>query len=167
MTPRLRESRPVKIVGTVLVGLAVVAVYVFLYAPMIITALFSVNDAKIQTLPYTGFTTKWYTALFEDEKMVNAILYSLRVAIVAVLISACAAILLALIVHKMRVRGGAVIQALLASPLVAPGMVLGISLPGHLPLGEGRTRLLDDHRRPHHLHHAADHVHPPPAAENL
>jgi spermidine/putrescine transport system permease protein len=127
MTPRWRESKPVKIVSTALVGFAVVAVYIFLYAPMVITALFSVNDAKIQTLPYSGFTTKWYSALFEDEKMVNAIIYSLRVAIVAVLISACAAILLALIVHKMRVRGAAIIQALLASPLVAPGMVLGIS----------------------------------------
>lgn len=127
MTRRKRESRPVKIAGSVLIGIAVLAIYIFLYAPMIITALFSVNDAKIQTLPYTGFTTKWYTALFEDEKMVNAILYSLRVAFVAVLISACAAIVLALIVHKMRVRGGAILQALLASPLVAPGMVLGIS----------------------------------------
>src|SRR5262249_30528821 len=117
MKPRRRESRPVKIATSVLVGIGIVAVYIFLYAPMIITALFSVNDAKIQTLPYSGFTTKWYTALFEDEKMVNAILYSLRVAVVAVSISACAAVILALIVHRMRVRGGAVIQALLASPL--------------------------------------------------
>jgi ABC-type spermidine/putrescine transport system permease subunit II len=127
MTRRKRESRPVKIVTSVLVGIAIVAVYIFLYAPMIITALFSVNDSRIQTLPFEGFTTKWYSELFADEKMVNAILYSLRVAFVAVFISACAAIILALIVHRMRVRGGAVIQALLASPLVAPGMVLGIS----------------------------------------
>ena len=71
---------------------------------------------------------KWYTALFEDEKMVNAIEYSLKVAFVAVLISACAALFLSLILHRMKLRGGAVIQALLASPLVAPGLVLGISL---------------------------------------
>ena len=128
MTPRKRESKPVKIVTTALVSFAVVAVYVFLYAPMIITALFSVNDGKIQTLPYQGFTSKWYTALFEDEKMVNAIEYSLKVAFVAVLISACAALGLSLILHRMRLRGKAVIEAMLASPLVAPGLVLGISL---------------------------------------
>jgi spermidine/putrescine transport system permease protein len=127
MTRRRRESKPVKVVSGVLVGIAVLIVYVFLYSPMIITALFSVNDSRIQTLPYEGFTTKWYSELFADEKMVNAIMYSLRVAFVAVLVSACAAIILALIVHRMRVRGGALIQALLASPLVAPGMVLGIS----------------------------------------
>jgi spermidine/putrescine transport system permease protein len=127
MTRRRRESKPVKVVSGVLVGIAVLIVYIFLYSPMIITALFSVNDSRIQTLPYEGFTTKWYSELFADEKMVNAILFSLRVAVVAVFVSACAAIILALIVHRMRVRGGAVIQALLASPLVAPGMVLGIS----------------------------------------
>jgi spermidine/putrescine transport system permease protein len=128
VTPRLRESRPVKIATTALVSFCVVAVYVFLYAPMIITALFSVNDSRIQTLPYEGFTTKWYTALFEDEKMVNAIEYSLKVAFVAVLISAVAALFLSLMLHRMKLRGGAVFQALLASPLVAPGLVLGISL---------------------------------------
>jgi ABC-type spermidine/putrescine transport system permease subunit II len=128
MAPRRRDSRPVKIATTVLVGVGVVAVYLFLYAPMIITALFSVNDSSLQTLPYAGFTTKWYTALFEDEAMVRAILYSLKVAVVAVGISACAALGFALMLHRMRLRGKAVIQALLASPLVAPGMVLGISL---------------------------------------
>jgi ABC-type spermidine/putrescine transport system permease subunit II len=128
MTRRRREGKPVKIATTVLVSIGVLAVYVFLYAPMIITALFSVNDSRIQTLPYGGFTTKWYTALFADEAMVNAIEYSLKVAFVAVIISACAALGLSLILHRMRLRGRAVIQALLASPLVAPGMVLGISL---------------------------------------
>jgi ABC-type spermidine/putrescine transport system permease subunit II len=128
MRRRRRDSRPVKVATTALVSIAVVAVYVFLYAPMIITALFSVNDSSLQTLPFAGFTTKWFTALFEDEAMVNAIKYSLKVAFVAVAISACAALGFSLILHRMRLRGKAVIEALLASPLVAPGMVLGISL---------------------------------------
>jgi ABC-type spermidine/putrescine transport system permease subunit II len=60
--------------------------------------------------------------------MKTAIFYSVKVAAVAVLISACAALGFALMIHRMRWRGKAVIQALLASPLVAPGLVLGISL---------------------------------------
>ena len=128
MTRRRRDSRPVRVAFTILVSLVVFLVYLFLYAPMIITALFSVNDSSLQTLPFGGFTTKWYTALFEDEKMVNAIVYSLRVAVVAVGISACAALTFSLILHRMRLRGKPVFEALLASPLVAPGLVLGISL---------------------------------------
>jgi ABC-type spermidine/putrescine transport system permease subunit II len=128
MRPRRRDSRPARIAGWVLVGIAIALVYLFLYAPMIITALFSVNDSRIQTLPFAGFTTQWYTDLFADEAMINAIQYSLRVAFVAVAISAVAALAFALILHRMRMRGKPVFEALLASPLVAPGMVLGISL---------------------------------------
>jgi ABC-type spermidine/putrescine transport system permease subunit II len=95
---------------------------------MIITALFSVNDSKIQTLPFAGFTTKWYSALFADEAMKTAIFYSLKVAFVAVTISACAALAFALMMHRIKLRGKVVVEALLASPLVAPGLVLGISL---------------------------------------
>jgi spermidine/putrescine transport system permease protein len=127
MRPRRRESKGFKYAIAALVGLAILAVYVFLYAPMVITALFSVNDSKIQTLPFAGFTTKWYSALFSDPQMKRAIGYSIKVAITSVFISACAGLGFALLIHRMR-RGKAVIQGLLAAPLVAPGLVLGISL---------------------------------------
>lgn len=128
MQRRHRESKWVRYLIAGLVGLAILAVYVFLYAPMVITALFSVNDSKIQTLPFASFTFKWYSALFADAPMKTAIFYSVKVAATAVFISACAGLGFALLVHRMRWRGKGVVQALLASPLVAPGMVLGISL---------------------------------------
>ncbi|MBS1860663.1 MAG: ABC transporter permease [Actinobacteria bacterium] len=128
MRRRRRESKAVKYLIVGIVGLFVIAVYIFLYAPMIITALFSVNDSKIQTLPLVGFTTKWFSALFNDEPMKQAILYSLKVAAVAVSVSACVGLAFALMIDRLRIRGKAVFQALLAAPLVAPGLVLGISL---------------------------------------
>jgi ABC-type spermidine/putrescine transport system permease subunit II len=121
-----RRLRKLGVVAAVALGMGLV--YVFLYAPMIMTAVFSVNDSTVQTLPFSGFTTKWYSALFADEQMKSAIVYSLQVAAVAVFVSACAALGFALLLHRMRFRATGVIQALLASPLVAPGLVLGISL---------------------------------------
>lgn len=123
-----RRSRGAGYAIAVLVGLFVLAVYVFLYAPMIITALFSVNDSKIQTLPFVGFTTRWFSALFSDPAMKRAIFYSIKVAIVAVSVSAAVGLSFALVIDRLQVRGKALIQALLAAPLVAPGLVLGISL---------------------------------------
>jgi ABC-type spermidine/putrescine transport system permease subunit II len=125
---RRREAPVAKWAIAVAVGLFVLAVYVFLYAPMIITALFSFNDSKVQTLPFSGFTFRWYEDLFADQAMKDAIVYSLKVALVSVGISACVALGFSLMLHKLAIRGKAVIQALLASPLVAPGLVLGISL---------------------------------------
>ncbi|MCB0828451.1 MAG: ABC transporter permease [Solirubrobacterales bacterium] len=122
------NSKVVKIVLGVVVGVAVLCVYVFLYAPMMVTALFSVNDSTIQTLPFQGFTTKWYSALFNDEAMKSAIYFSLKVAAVAVTVSAVAGLGFALLVHRLQMRGTGALQGLIAAPLVAPGLVLGISL---------------------------------------
>lgn len=123
-----RARRPLRVLLTALVVLGILCVYIFLYAPLLITALFSLNDSTIQTLPFAGFTTKWYSTLFHDSQMITAILYSLKVALVAVTISAVAGLTFALIVHRMSFRGKGAMEALLASPMVAPGMVLGISL---------------------------------------
>jgi ABC-type spermidine/putrescine transport system permease subunit II len=125
---RTRRNRLVKPLMVGLVSLGVALVYLFLYAPMLVTALFSVNARPIQTLPVNDLTTKWYSALFADPEMKAAIFFSVKVAVVSVLISACAGLAFALILQRMRFRGKAIAQALLASPFVAPGLVLGISM---------------------------------------
>src|SRR6476469_3566730 len=95
-SPQRKRPRIGRVVATVLVALFVIAVYLFLYAPLTITALFSVNDSTIQTLPFSGFTGKWYSALAHDDAMKTALLYSLKVAFVSVAISAVAALYFAL-----------------------------------------------------------------------
>jgi len=120
--------RLVSFVLKVLVGLAVASVYLFLYAPPIVTALFSFNSSSIQTLPFGHATLNWYRALLNDPQMQSAIYYSLKVALTVVCVSAVFGVAFALLVHRVRFPGRNVFQALLASPLVTPGMVLGISL---------------------------------------
>jgi ABC-type spermidine/putrescine transport system permease subunit II len=111
----------------VLIGIAVLLVYLFLYAPPIVTAIFSFNSSSIQTLPFAHVTLRWYRALFNDPQMQAAIFYSLKVAFTAVGISALFGTGFALLIHRLRFPGRNAFQALLASPLVTPGMVLGIS----------------------------------------
>jgi len=106
----------------------IAAVYLFLYAPLIVTALFSFNDSTVQTLPMSGLTLNWYRALFADDQMLGAIRYSLEVAFVSVLIACVAGFFFALIQVRVKPRGDKALDALLTSPLVTPGMVLGISI---------------------------------------
>jgi ABC-type spermidine/putrescine transport system permease subunit II len=120
--------RAASILTKVLIGIAVVGVYVFLYAPPFVTAVFSVNSSQIQTLPFRRFTFHWYQALFNDPQMQQAIIYSLQVALTAVTFAAVAGVAFALLIDRVRFPGKNIFQALLASPLVTPGMVLGISL---------------------------------------
>ena len=117
-----------QIASWILVGFFVVAVYVFLYAPPIVTAVFSFNSSSIQTLPLEHATFHWYRVLFHDSEMQAAIFFSLKVALTVVLFSAVLGTSFALLIQRLSFRGKAAFQGLLAAPLVTPGMVLGISL---------------------------------------
>jgi ABC-type spermidine/putrescine transport system permease subunit II len=120
--------RSVGLLFKILVGLGVASVYLFLYAPPVVTALFSFNSSSIQTLPFRHATFRWYRALLNDPQMQQAIFYSLKVALTTVAVAAVFGVAFALLIHRVRFPGRTVFQALLASPLVTPGMVLGISL---------------------------------------
>ena len=45
------------------------ALVVFLYTPLVVLLVFSFNDSTIATLPYSGFTTKWYGRAFDNQEM--------------------------------------------------------------------------------------------------
>lgn len=126
--PAPRRSRR-KVPPGLLLGLAfLAAVFAFLYAPLITTALFSFNSSNVQTWPMQGFTGQWYVDLVNDDAMITALFYSLKVALAAVAISAIAGLTFSLIAQRVQFKGKKALDAVLAIPLVAPGMVLGISL---------------------------------------
>ncbi|MFN8151844.1 MAG: ABC transporter permease [Solirubrobacterales bacterium] len=103
-------------------------VYAFLYLPVLVMAVFSFNEGSVQSLPLQGFSTKWYEALANDEDMINALLYSAQVSLIAVTISCVAGTGFAMLFTRLKMRGLSIAQALIALPFVMPGMVLGISL---------------------------------------
>lgn len=103
--------------------------YLFLYAPLLVIALFSFNDSEVQTLPFSGFTTRWYESMAQNEALKEAAFYSFQVTLLAVVTGVIFGTGFALVVHRVlgpRTKGP--VQGLLAVPVVLPGVVLGISL---------------------------------------
>jgi spermidine/putrescine transport system permease protein len=101
---------------------------VFLYAPLVVLVIFSFDDSQIQTLPYSGFTLRWFHAVFANGDLIAAVQ---RSALIAVLAAAGATLLglitaVALTARKLALR--AVITALLLLPLVIPYIVLAVGL---------------------------------------
>ncbi len=100
----------------------------FLYAPIVVLMIFSFNDNRLVTFPLTGFTTRWYRLLLENQELIEALKVS---AIVAAISSFCAVglgILASYAMVRRRFRGKAVTSSLLLSPLVIPYVVFGIAL---------------------------------------
>jgi ABC-type spermidine/putrescine transport system permease subunit II len=128
----LRESpwpRVRSVAGQVASMFFIGLLYLFLYAPLLVIALFSFNDSTTQTLPFEGFTTDWYDEMLGNNALQEAAFYSFKVTMLAVAIGTVFGTGFALVVHRVlnrRTRG--VVQGLLAVPVVLPGVVLGISL---------------------------------------
>ena len=75
---------------------------VFLYAPILVLALFSFNDGDL-TFPLQGFTTQWYGKFFANPLLLEALK---RSAIVAT-VSSCVAVVLGILASYRPGRGDA------------------------------------------------------------
>lgn len=108
---------------------AYAALYViFLYLPVLLLPLFSVNDSATPALPLSGFTWKWYQQLAGNQEMINAAWNSLRVAVSAAVLSTLLGICGARAVTRYRFAGKRVMSGLIMAPLVLPEIIVAISL---------------------------------------
>lgn len=104
------------------------AVYLFLYAPLVFLVIFSFNSTR-QDGVFTGFSLRWYNALWADTRLVEGFLLSLKVALLAstlsVVLGAMAAFVL---VRYERFRGRPMFIGLVNAPLIMPEVIIGLSL---------------------------------------
>lgn len=104
------------------------AYLVFLYVPVLFLPLFSFNDSRFISFPLTGFTTRWYQALFADTAMQQALVNSLKVGAAASVLATLLGLLAAKAVTHYRLKGARVVLGFVSLPLFIPDIVLGISL---------------------------------------
>jgi len=76
----------------------------------------------------TGFTFDWYVRLLNDERLVQASLNTLKVALISTLVSTIIGTLTALAMERFRFRGKGAFDALLYLPIVIPEVVMALSL---------------------------------------
>ncbi|GAB5467364.1 MAG: ABC transporter permease [Rhodospirillales bacterium] len=106
-------------------GLHLGLVYLFLYGPILLLMILSLNESGLPT-SWSGLSFRWYEALAENTAIQRAALNSLIVALVSTLIATTLGTLLALGVERR--RGSAGLDALLFAPMVIPDIVLAIAL---------------------------------------
>ena len=103
-------------------------VYLFLYGPLFFLMVFSFNSTR-QDGVFTGFSMRWYEALFNDSRLVKGFLLSLEVAVVTGTLSVILGTLAAFVlVHYTRFRGRPLFSGLVSAPLVMPEVIIGLSL---------------------------------------
>jgi ABC-type spermidine/putrescine transport system permease subunit II len=77
---------------------------------------------------WRGFTTEWYGELLANDRLLDALGVTLRLALVTVVISVVLGSLLGLAMARIRYRGRAGTETLVLLTMVTPEIVMGLSL---------------------------------------
>ena len=115
--------------------LYVLLFFLFLIAPLAVVAVFAFNDGLFPSLPWGGWTLDWFVndsepklGIFHDEELLNSIGISLIVAIFTTLFSLLVATSNAFLFERMQFPGKGLLYILMLTPLVIPGVILGVSI---------------------------------------
>lgn len=105
-----------------------IAVFAFLYLPIVILVLYSFNGGGVGGFPPRDLTLHWYRQLFDDGALWDAVLNSLEVALAAVVIAIGLGLPAALALDRVNFPGKALFRRLVLLPLILPGIITGLSL---------------------------------------
>ena len=115
--------------------LYVILYFIFLFAPLLVTCVLAFNDSQFPSLPWKGFTLDWFTAnsetrvgIFHDQTNLDSIWVSFRVAFFVTLLSTAVGTCGAFLFEQEDFRFKQLLYFLMLTPLVIPGVILGISV---------------------------------------
>jgi spermidine/putrescine transport system permease protein len=102
--------------------------YLFLYVPVIMLALFSFNASRTGSLPFTGFTFKWYQELFSDYLVIESFRNSLFVAAVSSVLATMIGTAASFPLVRSSFRFKELVRVVLILPMMIPGLLIGVAL---------------------------------------
>ena len=100
----------------------------FLYVPLAIVAIYAFNDSIGQAWPIQNYTTKWFGIAFREERVSQALVISLQVALFATALALLLGSAAAFVVHRFQFFGRNAVSFLLVLPIALPGIVTAIAL---------------------------------------
>lgn len=99
----------------------------FFYIPIIYTVIFSFNSSKSLT-HFEGFSLQWYDKMFNDATMMQAVFYTIVIAVLATVISTVVGTITAIGLSKSNKIVKAVVEQINSLPIMNPEIVTAIGL---------------------------------------
>ncbi len=109
--------------------------FVYLFAPLVVVAILAFNDSLFPALPWQGFTLDWFLApgprrvgLLHDQGLLRGMATSALVAVWVAALSVVVGTFNAFLFEQEEFPFKQALYALSLTPLVIPGVILGISI---------------------------------------
>lgn len=112
--------------GRLLRGGFMTAIYAYLYIPIIILIVNSFNSSRFG-INWQGFTTKWYELLVNNDSLLQAAQHSLTMAIFSATFATIIGSLTAVALYRYRFRGKPFVSGMLFVVMMSPDIVMAIS----------------------------------------
>jgi spermidine/putrescine transport system permease protein len=114
--------------GWWLIKLYTLLVYVFMFAPIAVVLILSVNASQFGGFPMTGLSFQWYGKLMQDEAIVRAFQTSLWIGLTTAVVCTTLGTMAALALVRYEFPGKHWVNALIVGPVLVPETVLGVGL---------------------------------------
>lgn len=102
--------------------------FIYLFLPLVVMAAATFNTSKFPTVaPWLGTTLGWFAALWADQGMWKALRLSILVSLGVIAISLPIGTAAALFLNSLQDRYRGFLYALMVSPLLTPGVAIGIA----------------------------------------
>ena len=109
-----------------------VAAYIFLFMPLVVLVLFSLQANRFPGLPLRGWTLDWYRELFREGDLIEALGNSLIVSPAAATAGTIIGFLAAYAMNRFDFPGKSVLLGIIALPILIPPLILGVAFLGLL-----------------------------------
>jgi len=103
------------------------ALYIFLYAPLVVVVVYSFNSARFGS-GWKGFATEWYGVLAHNAQALSAAKNTLVLGLVSTLISTFLGTLLGFGLNRFEFPGKALFKWLLYVPVFIPDIVMAVAM---------------------------------------
>jgi spermidine/putrescine transport system permease protein len=114
-------------VMTALGRFVLLLVVAFLYLPIAIMVAMAFNDSELYALPFQ-FSTRWFTALAGNEKLIGAARNSVTLAVTSSVLATSIGTLAALALYRRQFRGRSLLRILLLPPIAIPWLITGTAM---------------------------------------
>lgn len=102
-------------------------IFIFLYAPIATLIVLSFNASRTRA-KWGGFTLKWYSELFQNEEIMQALFNTLFIALVASVVATVIGTIACISIMNLKKHSRSIVMGITNIPMLNADIVTGISL---------------------------------------